>query len=66
MFQRLDAQSALLEVILPEEKNGAVFIINCQGQSFTVKDEAGTTVKVLSVGEGCIVACDGTEWKQFI
>lgn len=66
MFQRLDAQAGSLEVILPQEKNGGVFIINCQGQSFTVKDAAGVTVKVLSVDEGCIVACDGDVWKQFI
>lgn len=66
MFQRLDAQSGGLEVILPEEKNGGVFVINCQGQSFTVKDSAGVTVKVLSLGEGGLFACDGDVWKQFI
>jgi len=66
MFQRLDAQQSSLEVILPQEKNGGMFVINCQGISFTVKDAAGTTIKVLSVGEGCLVACDGSSWKQFI
>ena len=66
MFQRLDAQSGSLEVILPEEKNGGVFIINCQGNSFTVKDPAGTTVKILSTNEGGLFACNGTSWKQFI
>lgn len=66
MLQRLDAQTTSLDVILPIEKNGGVFVINCQGQSFTVKDGAGVTVKTLSVGEGALFACDGTEWKQFI
>lgn len=66
MFQRLDAQSGGLEVILPEEKNGGFFVINCQGNSFTVKDANGTTVKILSLGEGGLFACDGTNWKQFI
>jgi hypothetical protein len=66
MLQRLDAQVVSLDVILPIEKNGGVFVINCQGQAITVKDAAGVTVKALSVGEGALFACDGTEWKQFI
>lgn len=66
MYQRLDAQTGSLEVILPKEKNGAMFVINCQGQPFTIKDEAGNTVKGLSVGEGAMVCCDGTNWKQFL
>ena len=66
MFQRLDASVGSLDVILPEEKNGGVFVINCQGNSFTVKDDAGVTIKILSVGEGGLFACDGTNWKQFI
>lgn len=64
--QRLDASVGSLEVILPEEKNGAWFIINCQGNPIDVKDPAGTRVKLLSVGEGALVACDGTSWKQFL
>ncbi len=66
MLQRLDAQTTSLDVILPIEKNGGVFVINCQGQAITVKDGSGTTIKALSVGEGALFACDGTEWKQFI
>lgn len=66
MYQRLDAQVVSLEVILPEEKNGAMFVINCQGQAITIKDGAGNTVKGLSVGEGAMVCCDGTSWKQFL
>ena len=65
-YQRLDAQSGSLEVILPEEKDGAWFVINCQGTAFTVKDAAGATVKSLSLGEGGLFACDGTSWKQFL
>ena len=65
-YQRLDAQAGSLDVILPAEKDGAFFVINCQGQGFTVKDAAGNTVKGLSVGEGCLVCCDGTAWKQFL
>jgi len=65
-YQRLDAQSGSLEVILPAEKDGAWFVINCQGNSFTVKDPAGTTVKILSTNEGGLFACNGTSWKQFI
>jgi len=65
-YQRLDAQSGSLEVILPEEKDGAVFVINCQGVAFTVKDAAGVTIKALSLGEGALFACDGSNWKQFI
>lgn len=65
-FQRLDAQSSGLDVILPDEKDGAYFVINCQGNGFTVKDPAGATVKALSLGEACLVACDGTSWKQFL
>lgn len=65
-LQRLDAQSLGLEVVLPAEKDGAMFVINCQGNPITVKDPAGVTVKALSVGEGALVACDGTSWKQFI
>tara|TARA_R100000353_G_scaffold53525_1_gene42826 strand:+ start:260 stop:568 length:309 start_codon:yes stop_codon:yes gene_type:complete len=65
-YQRLDAQTGSLEVILPEERDGAFFVINCQGQGFTVKDAAGNTVKGLSVGEGCLVCCDGSSWKQFL
>lgn len=65
-IQRLDAQTSSLEVILPEEKDGASFVINCQGVGFTVKDAAGVTVKALSVGEGGLFACDGSNWKQFI
>ena len=65
-YQRLDAQSGSLEVILPEEKDGAWFVINCQGTVFTVKDPAGVTVKSLSLGEGGLFACDGSQWKQFL
>lgn len=65
-FQRLDATVGALDVILPVIKNGAWFVINCQGNGFTVKDADGATVKGLSVGEGCIVACDGSNWKQFL
>ena len=66
MYQRLDAQSGGLEVILPQEQDGAMFVINCQGNSFTVKDADGTTVKILSVGEGGLFCCDGQNWKQFL
>lgn len=65
-YQRLDAQSGSLEVILPEEKDGAMFVINCQGIAFTVKNAAGTTIKALSVGEGGMFCCDGSDWKQFL
>ncbi len=65
-LQRLDAQGAGLDVILPAEKDGAIFVINCQGNAITVKDGAGVTVKALSVGEGALFGCDGTSWKQFI
>jgi len=65
-YQRLDAQSGSLEVILPAEKDGAMFVINCQGNAFTVKDAAGTTVKALSLGEGGMFCCDGSAWKQFL
>lgn len=65
-YHRLDAQSGGLDVILPDEKDGAVFVINCQGNSFTVKDDGGATIKVLSVGEGGLFACDGETWKQFL
>ena len=65
-YQRLDAQSGGLDVILPDEKDGAMFVINCQGNSFTVKDDSGATIKVLSVGEGGLFACDGAAWKQFL
>jgi hypothetical protein len=65
-YQRLDAQSGGLVVTLPEEKDGAMFVINCQGNSFTVKDAAANTIKVLSLGEGCMVCCDGSAWKLFL
>jgi hypothetical protein len=65
-YQRLDASAGSLEVILPEEKDGAMFVINCQSNSFTVKDAAGTTIKILSTGEGAMFCCDGSAWKQFI
>lgn len=64
-IQRLDAQSGGLDVLLPAPENGAMFIINCQGNAITVK-QGSTTVKALSVGEGGLFACDGTNWKQFI
>jgi hypothetical protein len=66
MFQRLDATVGSLEVILPEEKNGGMFVINCQGNPIDVKNGAGTTIKLLSVGEGGMFCCDGSSWKQFI
>lgn len=65
-YQRIDAQAGSLEVILPEEKDGAMFVINCQGNAFTVKDAAGVTVKALSLGEGGMFCCDGSNWKQFL
>lgn len=65
-YQRLDAQAGSLDVVLPEEKDGAMFVINCQGNAFTVKDGAGTTVKALSLGESGMFCCDGTSWKQFL
>ena len=65
-YQRVDAQSGGLDVILPAEKNGSWFVINCQGNAFTIKDANGATVKGLSVGEGALVCCDGTAWKQFL
>lgn len=65
-YQRLDASVGSLEVILPAEKDGAMFVINCQSNSFTVKDDAGATIKILSTGEGGMFCCDGTSWKQFI
>ena len=36
-YQRLDAQAGSLEVILPEEKDGAMFVINCQGNAFRTR-----------------------------
>ena len=65
-YQRLDAQSGGLDCILPAEKDGAWFVINCQGNALTVKNDAGATIKALSVGEGGIFACNGTDWKQFV
>lgn len=65
-YQRLDAQSTSLECILPAEKDGAWFVINCQGNAIDVKDADGVRVKLLSVGEGGLFACDGSSWKQFI
>ena len=65
-YQRLDAQVGSLEVILPEEKDGAMFVINCQGNAFTVKNAAGVAVKALSLGEGGMFCCDGSSWKQFL
>lgn len=66
-YQRLDAQSGSLNVILPAYKDGAMFVINAQGYSITVKDNDGaTTIKALSVGEGGMFCSDGSSWKQFI
>ena len=66
-YLRLDATVGSLECRLPEEKDGAMFVINCQGNALTVKDSTGgTTIKALSVGEGAMFCCDGTNWKQFI
>lgn len=63
-YQRLDADTTGHTVNLPALKNGAMFVINCQGNAITV---AGTGVsKLLSVGEGAMFCCDGTNWKQFI
>ena len=65
-YQSLDAQSGGLECILPDEKDGAMFVINAQGNAITVKDGAGNTIKALSLGEGGMFCCDGTNWKQFL
>lgn len=65
-YQRLDAQSGGLNVVLPAEKDGAWFVINCQGYGITVKDAGGSTIKALSVGEGGLFCCNGSSWKQFL
>jgi len=66
-YQRLDCQVGSLQCRLPAEKDGAMFVINCQGNALAVTNSAGTTtIKTLSVGEGGMFCCDDTEWKQFI
>jgi hypothetical protein len=63
-YQRLDADTTGHTVNLPDVKDGAMFVVNCQGNAITV---SGTGVsKLLSVGEGAMFCCDGTNWKQFI
>ena len=65
-YQRLDAQTTGLNVDLPALKDGAVFVINCQGNGLQVRDQASSNLKLLSVGEGAMFCCDGSSWKQFI
>ncbi len=65
-YQRIDAQSGSLKVILPAEKDGAMFVINCQGNALSVRDSDDVQIKLLSVGEGGMFCCDGSSWKQFI
>jgi hypothetical protein len=67
MFQVLDPDAAR-DLILPAERNGAIFLIKNESGSFalTVKDDAAATVATVAAGEGCIVACDGSDWKQII
>ena len=34
--------------------------------TLTVKDDAAATIATVAAGEGCIVACDGSDWKLII
>ena len=67
MFQVLEPDAAY-DVNLPAERNGAIFLIKNESGSFalTVKDDAADTIATVSAGEGCIVACDGSDWKLII
>ena len=64
-YQRLDC-SVGLNVDLPELKDGAMFVINCQGSALQVRDQDSSNLKLLSVGEGAMFCCDGVNWKQFL
>lgn len=67
MFQVLNPDVAR-DLILPAEKDGAVFFVKNESGSFalTVKDDAASTIETLSAGEGCILTCDGSAWKSII
>ena len=67
MFQVLNPDAAR-DLILPAEKDGAVFFVKNESGSFalTVKDDAASTIETLSSGEGCILTCDGSAWKSII
>ena len=65
-YQRIDAQSGSLKVILPAEKEGAMFVINCQGNPISVETPALSAIALLSVNEGGMFCCDGSVWKRYI
>ena len=67
MFQVLDPDAAR-DVVLPAEKDGAVFFIKNESASFalTVKDDGASTIATIATEEGAIVVCDGSDWKLVI
>jgi hypothetical protein len=67
MFQSLTPDAAR-DLVLPAEKDGAVFFVKNESGSFaiTVKDDAASTIETLAAGEACVLACDGTDWKSMI
>jgi hypothetical protein len=67
MFQVLDPDAAR-DVVLPAEKDGAVFFIKNESASYalTVKDDGASTIATIAADEGAIVVCDGSDWKLVI
>lgn len=67
MFQVLDPDAAH-DLILPAEKDGAVFFVKNESSAhnIVIKNDGASTIATAAAGEGCIVACDGSDWKVII
>tara|TARA_R100000406_G_C3105276_1_gene123015 strand:+ start:1124 stop:1444 length:321 start_codon:yes stop_codon:yes gene_type:complete len=54
-----------LDLTLPVEKDGAVFVVRNHPDSagvLTVKDSDGSVIDTRAAGEAFILVCDGTNW----
>lgn len=52
-------------IVMPAPVDGVIYAINNDagsGQSLNVNDHNGATKSTLAAGEGCLVACDGTNY----
>ena len=63
-YQILTTNGAL-DLILPPEKDGAVFVVRNHPDSLgilTVKNDSGSSIDSRAAGEAFILVCDGTTW----
>ena len=67
-FQILNGGASDRDVDLPAETDGIYFWITNSGGSngLVVKNDGGSTIATVALGEGALFVCNGTDWKLVI